>query len=160
VRDLDDPRTEGMTCPICQSELQSARMIVPQVFTPEDARAVDEDDRDQDITYATSAQFPVPVGTSDLPELQPQGTNIASVVTLDRKLVTANKGQCSNDIYQGFWICEKCGRATTDEPVPGPHRRPYEIEPSFVPPRPSRQCSGQFHNVFLGHVFSTAQASA
>jgi hypothetical protein len=155
VRDLDAPRTEDMTCPICQSELQSARMIVPQVFTPEDARAVDEDDRDQDITYATSAQFPVPVGTSDLPELQPQGTNIASVVTLDRKLVTANKGQFSNDIYQGFWICEKCGRATTDEPVPGPHRRPYEIEPSFVPPRPSRQCSGQSHNVFLGHVFST-----
>jgi len=127
-------------------------MIVPQVFTPQDARALEEDDRDQDITYATSAQFPVPVGTSDLPALHKLSDNLSFVITPDRKLVTANKGKLSEDAYEGFWICEKCGRAETEEPAAGPHRRPYDIDFSFSQPRPSRLCNGQFQNVFLGHA--------
>jgi hypothetical protein len=130
-------------------------MIVPQVFTPEDGRALSEDDREQDITYATGAQFPVPIGTNDLPELQPVGNRLDFVVTTDRKLVTANKGQIQNDIHQGFWICEKCGRASTVEPNAGPHRRPYDIEFAFNQPKPASQCNGVFHNVYLGHLFST-----
>jgi ATP-dependent helicase YprA (DUF1998 family) len=155
VRDLDEDELMTPVCPVCSGELQSTRMIVPQVFTPEDGKALDEDDRDQDITYATSAQFPVPVGRGDLPELNSIGTNVAYAVTPDRKLVTANKGQLSNDVYQGFWVCEKCGRASTEEPNLGAHQRPYQIEFSFGPPKPTRQCNGRFHSVFMGHVFST-----
>src|SRR5271166_4818312 len=112
-------------CPVCGGALQSTCMIVPQVFTPEDGRPLSEDDREQDITYATGAQFPVPIGTNDLPELQLVGARLAFAVTTDRKLVTANKGQIQNDIYQGFWICDKCGKASTEKTVAGPHRRPY-----------------------------------
>ncbi len=155
VRDLDQDDITDMRCPVCRSELQSTRMIVPQVFTPEDGRALDEDDRDQDITYATSAQFPVPVGAGDLPDLAAMGANLSVAVTPDRKLVTANKGQLSDDSYQGFWVCERCGRASTEEPAPGAHQRPYKIEFSFGQPRPSPRCNGQYHNVFLGHVFTT-----
>lgn len=155
VRDLGEGDEPDMTCPVCRSELQSTRMIVPQVFMPEDAKALDEDDRDQEITYATSAQFPVPVGTGDLPDLSPFGPNLSYAVTADRKLVTANKGQLEDDAYHGFWICERCGRASTEEPPPAAHRRPYKIEPSFGQPRAPFNCSGQFHNVFLGHVFTT-----
>jgi ATP-dependent helicase YprA (DUF1998 family) len=155
VRDLDQEYSTDMTCPVCRSELQSTRMIVPQVFTPEDAKALDEDDRDQEITYATSAQFPVPVGTEDLPDLSPLGVHLSFAVTADRKLVSVNKGPLSDDNHAGFWVCERCGRSSTEEPPPGAHPRPYKIEFSFGQPRPSRLCSGQYQNVFLGHVFTT-----
>ena len=155
VRDLDEPDGGDLTCPVCRNQLQSTRMIVPQVFTPQDAKALPEDDREQEITYATSAQFPVPVGTGDLPDLNRIAERLSYVITPDRKLVTVNKGQQADDIYQGFWICQRCGRAETDEPQAGPHRRPYEIEYSYSQPRPARQCNGEFQNVFLGHVFRT-----
>lgn len=155
VRDLDGENSPASDCPVCRSALQQTRMIVPQVFTPEGARALEEDDRDQEITYATSAQFPVPVGVSDIPTPTKISDNLAYVITLDRKLVTANKGQLRNDNFEGFWICEKCGSSHTQQPAPGPHQRPYLIEYSFNQPRPSRQCSGTFHNVFLGNIFTT-----
>lgn len=155
VRDLDSTEAGDDNCPVCRSALQRTRMIVPQVFTPQGARALEEDDRDQDITYATSAQFPVPVGTSDLPALTKISDNLSFVITPDRKLVTANKGQLINDTYQGFWICEKCGFSETQDPPAGPHRRPYDIEFAFNQPKPSKQCNGTFQNVFLGNVFTT-----
>lgn len=155
VRDIESREEHPPDCPVCGGALQTTRMIVPQVFTPEDGRPLSEDDREQDITYATGAQFPVPIGTNDLPELKPVGVRLAYVVTTDRKLVTANKGQLQNDTYRGFWICEKCGKAGTEEPVAGPHRRPYEIEFAFNQPKPSKLCNGEFHNVYLGHVFAT-----
>jgi hypothetical protein len=129
--------------------------VIRQVFTPEGGRPLSEDDREQDITYATGAQFPVPVGTNDLPELQPLGAHVAFAVTTDRKLITANKGQQENDTFQGFWVCEKCGKAATEPPPAAPHDRPYPIEYSFSQPRPTRHCDGVFQNVFLGHVFAT-----
>jgi ATP-dependent helicase YprA (DUF1998 family) len=155
VRDLEDTDNAQTDCPVCSGTLQRTRMIVPQVFTPENGRALNEDDREQEITYATGAQFPVPVGTNDLPELQPLGARLAYVVTADRRLVTANKGQQQNDAYQGFWICDRCGRAASEQPSAAPHDRPYSIEFAFNQPRPPRNCNGAFHNVFLGHVFST-----
>jgi ATP-dependent helicase YprA (DUF1998 family) len=155
VRDLDEADAGDLTCPVCRSQLQSTRMIVPQVFTPQDARPLPEDDREQEITYATSAQFPVPVGTGDLPDLNQITERLSYVITPDRKLVTVNKGQFADDIYRGFWICQRCGRAETEEPQGGSHRRPYQIEFSFGQPRPSQQCNGEFQNVFLGHVFRT-----
>jgi len=155
IRDLEDDEPAGQECPVCRAELRSMPMIVPQVFTPEDGKALAEDDREQDITYATGAQFPVPIGTNDLPRLEPIGSRLAFTAATDRRLVTTNKGQLTGDSYRGFWICEKCGRASTEEPPAGPHRRPYTIEFSFSQPRAHRQCDGQIYNVFLGHVFTT-----
>ncbi|WFU16460.1 DEAD/DEAH box helicase [Bradyrhizobium sp. CB3481] len=155
VRDLKNEDATETECPVCSGTLERTRMIEPQVFLPEGGRALPEDDREQEITYATGAQFPVPVGTNDLPEMQPLGPRLAFAVTADRELVTANKGQIQDDASAGFWICEKCGRAETERPVGAPHERPYSIEYGFNQPKPSRLCSGAFHNVFLGHVFST-----
>ncbi|HMV59220.1 MAG TPA: DUF1998 domain-containing protein, partial [Nitrospira sp.] len=155
VRDLDDRDATQTDCPVCGSELERTRMIVPQVFLPEGGRPLPEDDREQEITYATSAQFPVPVGTNDLPELRALGPGLAFAVTTDRRLVTVNKGQMENDTAQGFWICDKCGRAAVEEPAQAPHNRPYAIEFAFNQPKPSKLCDGIYHNVFLGHVFST-----
>ncbi|MBV9993558.1 MAG: DEAD/DEAH box helicase [Alphaproteobacteria bacterium] len=155
VRDIGETAEAGGACPICGVELQSNMMIVPQVFTPEDGRALDEDDRDQEITYATGAQYPVPVDGADVMNLTPIGARAMFTVATDRRLVTTNKGQLADDTYQGFWICDRCGRASTEEPPAGAHQRPYAIEPSFVPPKAPNRCNGAFQNVFLGHVFST-----
>ena len=155
VRDIGDAAEVGAACPICGEELQSNRMIVPEVFTPEDGRALDEDDRDQEITYATGAQFPVPVDGADLMNLAAIGERATFTVASDRRLVTTNKGQAVDDKYQGFWICDKCGHASTEERPAGVHQRPYFIEPSFLQPRAPFRCNGTFQNVFLGHVFST-----
>jgi hypothetical protein len=122
---------------------------------PEGGRPLPEDDREQEITYATGAQFPVPVGTNDVPELRALGPHLAFAVTTDRRLVTVNKGQLQNDSSQGFWFCDKCGRAEADEPLQAPHDRPYLIEFGFSQPRPKKLCDGVYHNVFLGNVFST-----
>lgn len=155
VRDLESEREPETHCPICGSELQTTRMIVPQVFLPEDGRPLREDDRDQDITYASAAQFPVPVDQDDLPALTAAGTHLSYIVTTDRKLVTTNKGQATADGYSGFWICDKCGKAAIEELPQASHDRPYQIEYSFGQPKPPRQCNGQFQHVFLGHTFST-----
>ena len=96
-----------------------------------------------------------PRSNTDLMNLQPIGERATFTVTSNRRLVTTNKGQLVDDRYEGFWICDKCGRASTDEPPAGAHQRPYMIEPSFVQPKAPYRCNGTFQNVFLGHVFST-----
>jgi ATP-dependent helicase YprA (DUF1998 family) len=155
VRDLEDGKMPPSVCPVCAHPVSMTPMLTPQVFLPEDGKPLREDDRDQDITYATSAQFPVPVGGDDLPALTPLGPHLKYVVTPDRRLVTANKGQTDGDRHCGFWVCEKCGKASNDEQPSGPHERPYRVEFSFGAPPPPRRCGGNFSRVFLGHVFST-----
>lgn len=155
VRNVGEALEEDANCPICDMALKSSRMIVPQVFLPEDGKPLEEDDRDQDITYATGAQFPVPVGGADLDDLKPLGEQATFTVATNRQLVTTNKGALEEEQYQGFWICDKCGSASTEEPPPGHHRRPYQIEPSFSPQKAPFRCSGSYQNVFLGHTFTT-----
>lgn len=155
VADLDDLSQGGTLCPVCDNDLKHTQMVVPEVFLPEDGRPLKEDDRDQDITYATAAQFPVPVGKDDLPNLTTIGQNLSFVVTEDRKLVTVNKGQEGSEGRTGFWICNHCGRASVEEPSHTPHKRPYKIERSYGKPKHTELCEGLFENLFLGHVFST-----
>jgi hypothetical protein len=155
VRDLANGDRAQTACPVCAGNLQRTRMIVPQVFVPEGGRPLAEDDREQEITYATGAQFPVPVGNDDVPGLQPAGVRLAYTVATDRQLVTANKGQVVNEASQGFWVCDHCGSTHSETPAAAPHERPYRIEFTFNQPKPPNWCSGTFHNVFLGHVFKT-----
>jgi hypothetical protein len=155
VRDLANGDRAQTACPVCAGNLQRTRMIVPQVFVPEGGRPLAEDDREQEITYATGAQFPVPVGNDDVPGLQPAGVRLAYTVATDRQLVTANKGQVVNEASQGFWVCDHCGSTHSETPAAAPHERPYRIEFTFNQPRPPNLCSGTFHNVFLGHIFKT-----
>ena len=77
VRDLNDSDQAQTACPVCGGNLQRTRMIVPKVFVPEGGRPLAEDDREQEITYATGAQFPVPVGDNDVPGLQSAGVCLA-----------------------------------------------------------------------------------
>src|SRR5687768_5776274 len=98
-------------------------MLDPPAFTPEEGRAVREGDRDQDLTYASSAQLP------ELPEqdafdwLECAGSRLRYAYGKQVPLVVANKGQDG----AGFAVCEACGAAWLDEDAPGgaTHQRPF-----------------------------------
>jgi Domain of unknown function (DUF1998) len=83
------------------------------------------------------------------------GSSLSFTVAADRKLITANKGQLQNDTYNGFWVCDHCGKASLDQPPVGAHQRPYKVEFAFGKPKASKQCNGTFQKVFLGHIFKT-----
>lgn len=155
VQDLGSSEIRTSDCPVCSAPLAQHMMIVPEVFLPEEGRALKEDDREQEITYATMAQFPVPLGTDDLPNLVSLSNHLRFAVAVDRKLVTANKGPIEVEGHTGFQICEKCGYATLSDPPTGSHARPYKIEYSYARSKPSERCSGEFKTVFLGHIFAT-----
>jgi len=154
VQDIQDENIDASICPVCASELVTNSMITPEVFLPENARALHEGDRDQEITYTTMAQFPVPVGEDDLPPFEGTGEHIEYTLALERHLIRMNKGASDGDHSSGFWVCEKCGYATPQDPPQGAHTRPYKIEfgkSGYA----ANQCNGEFQRVFLGHVFYT-----
>lgn len=58
-------------------------MIQPEVFGAENARELNEDDREQEITYATVAQYPQPVDPEDF-EFRNGGAHILLPMQLTR----------------------------------------------------------------------------
>lgn len=143
-------------CPVCEEpDVREQDMLVPEVFTPASSEAVDEMDRDQEYTYATSAQFPIPVGHDDLGTWVPLGAHVQYTHAADRQLVMVNKGKKGEDA--GFEVCEKCGAAaptgTEYRPLPR-HRRPYKVEWSGGQ-RPPSECAGTLRTVFLGTTFQS-----
>jgi ATP-dependent helicase YprA (DUF1998 family) len=145
---------EGTPCPVCKDALAVRDMVDPPGFAPEEAKALREGDRDQDITYASSAQLPELVGRDEFQWRTGAGARIEHAFGEDVLLVVANKGRNGN----GFSVCEDCGAAWLDgEEVAGPHRRPFLL-PHAVMQREgaSWQCSGQIRRaVLLGHEFRT-----
>lgn len=143
-------------CPVCgESDVRQQQMLVPDVFTPAAGEAVEEMDRDQEYTYATTAQFPIPVGHEDLGTWRFLGAHVHYTHAADRQLVIVNKGRKGEDA--GFEICEKCGAGaptgTEYRPLPR-HRRPYKVEWSGGQ-RPSSECAGTLRTVFLGTTFQS-----
>jgi hypothetical protein len=127
-------------------------MLVPEVFTPQGGKAIDEADRDQEFTYATSAQFPVPIGGEDLSNWKSLGSQLTFTHATDRQLVIVNKGRQDSDA--GFDVCEKCGAAVPAGAARvGRHVRPYIVEWAKNGPPPD--CDGAYRRVFLGTTFKS-----
>jgi ATP-dependent helicase YprA (DUF1998 family) len=139
-------------CPVCRQEtVETRQMLIPEVFTPEGGKAVPERDREQEFTYATSAQFPVPLGHEDLGDWKEVGENAAFVHARDRQLVMVNRGVKGTN--GGFYVCDKCGWAAPADsgPLPTRHERPYLVQ--FGPSGRPGPCDGAFQTVFLGTEF-------
>lgn len=141
------------TCPLCkQEQLLRKEMVTPQVFYPEDAIHIDETDRDQEFTYATSAQFPVPVGAADLGSWQAFSQHGKLTYAADQELVIVNKGKEDED--EGFDVCDKCGYSRiSGQPAPRSHKRPYLVPHKLGTSVPD--CNGAFRPVVLGHTFDS-----
>ncbi|MDY4388719.1 Druantia anti-phage system protein DruE [Pectobacterium aroidearum] len=153
VRDPHNYQNGKNICPICGGILKEEIMIQPEVFGPEKARELNEDDREQEITYATVAQYPQPVDPEDF-EFKACGVSILFTHATDQKLVTVNRGK-NDGQSSGFSVCTECGAASVFDsyyPISGPHERPYKYtEIKDI----SRLCSGEYKRVFLGHDFRT-----
>lgn len=152
---VKDPRHKGPAaadCPVCGSSLRAERVIQPEVFGPEAAVSLSEDDREQDITYATMAQFPQPIGGEAF-EFQEAGPYLQVTYAAENRLLTMNKGKSRDGEALGFSVCRKCGCASVNDDEKGrsgKHKRPYLPRGFQVP-----ECDGEFARVFLWFDFPT-----
>ncbi len=146
---------EDKQCPICSDDLQVNEILDPPAFSPEHGGPVKETDRDQDITFASSAELPELVEREDFPwkerTAQLQFAHAEGV-----NLIVANKGQEKGG---GFAICEKCGAAwlsNDDVPVKS-HRRPFLVPRHVMRnEQAAPQCNGTIRRgIYLGHQFRT-----
>lgn len=140
------------SCPVCGSDLATERMILPEVFGAENARELPETDRDQEITFATMAQFPQAVDPEEFDYLK-CGPFATFTHAVDQTLVMVNRGK-EGGVQGGFLVCEECGHANVYDhnAAVGVHDRPYfQQGPVGTPQR----CSGNFQRVLLGHDFDT-----
>lgn len=144
---------DGSTgCPICKTELVERSYLNPPGFLPEEGRALPENESDQEITFATSAQLPEVLSRDGF---QPTYRKVGALLETTRgsnvELVVMNKGVDG----KGFAICGTCGAAHPEGSgnASVTHRLPF-----LLPHRVSRNntCSGSFiPNVYLGYTFKT-----
>ncbi|WP_047155181.1 DEAD/DEAH box helicase [Aneurinibacillus tyrosinisolvens] len=155
VQDKSVDPQELSDCPICGGALDKGDLLIPEVFHPEKAGPISGIDQDQEITYATSAQFPVPLSEDDLRNWWKVGHHLTMTHARDRRLVMVNKG--NEETNEGFTVCVKCGAASIfdpEKPRRGIHTRPYKVEPRQGI-NASPRCDGEFRRVYLGHQFQT-----
>lgn len=152
VQDPSESSGEISTCPICGNRVERRDMIIPEVFHPENGTHLEDTDSDQEITYATSAQLPVPASEEQLTGWKYVGRRGQYVYAVNQRLVMVNKGSKGED--QGFEVCEKCGAAAPMgmKEWPSRHRRPYHVQ-RVKGSRIEPLCDGRFRRVFLGHAF-------
>jgi ATP-dependent helicase YprA (DUF1998 family)/predicted nucleic acid-binding Zn-ribbon protein len=155
----DAAAREAADCPLCGvGKLRVVEMITPEVFLPDDGREVSSLDDDMDFSYATPAQFPVPIHQDDDRQQLIQGVSERLKVfrRADAQLVVVNKGDGQDQ--SGFYICDACGRTSlaTVGPPPTTHETPYKVLSSNRGGAEVRRCRGTIrHTVFLGHRFVT-----
>jgi Lhr-like helicase len=145
---------EGSPCPVCRTPLFVREYLDPPSFTPEAGHALREGDREQDITFASSAQLPEIAGRDEFDWTEGPGVNLRHAHGEDILLVVANKGKDS----AGFSVCESCGGAWIDGEEPdGSHARPFLI-PRHILERDGTgsKCNGDVRRgLFLVHDFRT-----
>lgn len=153
MRDPHAAQDAGNICPVCGGALKEETMIQPEVFGPEGAEELPEDDREQEITFATMAQFPQPVDP-EVFTFKICGPNVSFTHVTDQRLVTVNRGKEGGQA-NGFSVCVECGAASVFDqfsPAKGAHKRPYKYTGSWGA---SQLCTGEFRRVLLGHDFRT-----
>lgn len=140
----------GEACPLCQSgSLIASTVIEPQVVYPEGGTDVDEFDDEQVFTSATSAQLSLPDNHQGFAWM-PLGATAKMATSRAQQLVMVNKGEESDGAYQGFLICNKCGKTAQDGDQLGPHARDYLISGKSID-----KCKGEFERAYLGYGFAS-----
>jgi hypothetical protein len=160
VGDQNGATRENADCPLCGiGKLRVVQMITPEVFLPDDGREVSALDDDSDYSYATPAQFPVPLHQSGDKQqfVRKLSDRVEVFRRADAQLVIVNKGD--PDDQSGFHVCDACGRATLAKAgAPSPsHRTPYKVlAKNRSHARVIARCEGEIKGpVFLGHRFVT-----
>lgn len=151
---------EDADCPLCGiGKLRVVEVIAPEVFLPEDGREVSSLNDDSDYSFATPAQFPVPLHQSGNEQqlVSMLSEHLEVFRQANAQLVVVNKGD--PDDQSGFHVCDACGRAKLAKlgPLSASHRTPYKVlapHKSFA--KVLGKCEGEVKGpVFLGHRFVT-----
>lgn len=143
-------------CPLCGHEVISMPMLKPTGFSPEGGRPVVEGDNDQEISYATPPQFPVPAVSEGIDWRGSVGKHLKYTYAVDQQLIVVNKG--SEHTKEGFMVCTSCGAAwIASEHEVGPHRRPFILDQGRARGQSSysHTCNGTPHRLFLGTTFTS-----
>ena len=152
---LDHLQTITELCPVCGTGLKVQELLDPPGFSPEDGKPLKERDRDQEISYATSAQFPTPVDPDRFKWKVGIGQNLSHTFEQNQRLAIVNKGPKE----EGFRVCESCGAAWPDSEVPTKsHRRPFQVDGHILRREGLRyECNGPLHSqpLYLGYSFIT-----
>jgi Lhr-like helicase len=145
---------DGSPCPVCRTPLFVREYLDPPSFSPAEGRAMRDGDREQDITFASSAQLPEIAQRDEFSWTKWSGSNLSHAYGEDVLLVVANKGKDS----AGFSVCENCGGAWIDGEEPdGSHLRPFLV-PKHILDRDGAgvKCDGEVRRgLFLVHDFRT-----
>ncbi len=144
-----EPLSGAERCPVCLGELSASELLDPPGFSPEEGRPLAERDRDQELSYATGAQLPLPVAPDDLEWRTGPWPNLRYAYAENRRFVAVNRGPKE----AGFAVCEACGAAWPAGNVPrgDAHTRPY-----LIPAWHGRaKCRGPIHAapLYLGTTF-------
>ncbi|MCS6839232.1 MAG: DEAD/DEAH box helicase [Roseiflexaceae bacterium] len=147
VRHESLPPQGIVRCPVCQATLQSRPLLDPPGFAPEGGRPVGERDNEQEISYATEAQLPLPAAPEHLEWRTGRWPHLHYAYAENQQFIVVNRGPDD----QGFRVCERCGATWPAGSAPeGAHERPYP-----VPGHQRRECSGPLHEtpIYLGTTF-------
>ena len=156
--DKGDGRS-GLPCPLCRKgTLKVMELITPEVFLPNDGKSVNEQTDDQEFSFATPAQFPVPVKSKSPIEikLKQVSSNLEVLRAPDAELVVVNKGDTKD--MTGFSVCDCCGKSILKSlGDSAQHVLPYKFVPKMgrPPEYKNPKCEGTWRNVFLGTRFKT-----
>lgn len=147
---------DGHPCPLCKTGVLNVKeLITPECFLPLRGKPVNELDDESEFSFATPAQFPVPMGGANGPLENAQQVGIHGVSGWwnDAELVVVNKGD--PDSNSGFHVCTKCGIAelATAPPMGRGHERPYRVQGLPGQALPPTRCNGDIVPVFLGSRF-------
>jgi len=152
---LDHLQTITELCPVCGTALKVQEILDPPGFSPERGKPLNERDRDQEISYATSAQFPTPIDPDRFTWKVGIGRNLSYTFEQNQRLAIVNKGPKE----EGFRVCESCGAAWPESEVPTKsHNRPFQIDGHILRREGLRyECNGPLHSqpLYLGYSFIT-----
>ena len=138
-------------CPLCLSPLKLGEILRPEVFLPDKGKALDELDTEQEYTFASPAQFPIPVQDDSTIKWEEIGSKCEKAFSQDRRLIVMNKG--NPDRLDGFQVCQNCGRTKLYDGDPlRAHARMYDVS-ARRGVRIGSQCNGDSRQVYLGNEF-------
>lgn len=139
-------------CTHCGHEgIMKLDVIQPEVVYPEGKKAINEFDDDL-YTSTSSAQLPF-IGDAPHFELSKFRGETLIGAESNQLLVAINKGMESDNDTNGFWVCDKCGKASAEADKPeDSHIRDYFVRNEA---NNSKCIGGKFQKVNLGYSFNS-----
>lgn len=138
-------------CPNCKTKLITMPYIRPTGFSPERGKAINKGDLNQEYSFASTPQLPVP---NEDPKIKFEPFNDLGLIQFSHReneeLVVMNRGV---DNESGFYMCEDCGYIKPvlgNEDISAGHDKPFQRNGMI-----EKRCSGTLHKIYLGNKFTT-----